>query len=57
MKMQNGMKPVGHRDCRNEEIEIDVARREKDVGNARQRIELLNERRQLQQALMDAFDF
>ena len=57
MKMQNGMKPVGRRDCRDEEVEIDEARRcEKDFGKAQQRIELLYEERQLQQELMDTFE-
>jgi hypothetical protein len=45
------MKPVGHRDGHGEEAERDEARRrEKDFSKARQRIELLHEERQLQQA-------
>jgi hypothetical protein len=57
MEIQSGMKPVGRRDCRDEEVEIDEARRrEKDFSKARQRIELLYEERQLQQELMDTFE-
>lgn len=55
--MQTGMKPVGHSDERAEEAERDDALQcEKDFRKARQRVELLQEERQLQQALIDTFD-
>lgn len=51
METQSGMRPVGHRDGHDEEAERDEARRrKKDFSKARQRIDLLHEERQLQQA-------